>query len=73
MGGFIRDVRVAGSDCGRARDVATAWFAAVHDGADPGAQVPAAGYTCGGTVSGERATVSCSGQGGAKVSFVASP
>ncbi len=72
VGGFIRDVQARGTDCGRARDVATAWFAAVHGGADPTSQVAASGYACSGAMSGERAAVSCTGAGGT-ISFTASP
>jgi hypothetical protein len=72
VGGFIRDLQARGTDCGRARDVATAWFGAVHSGAAPTSQVSAAGYACGATMSGERAAVSCSG-GGGTISFTASP
>lgn len=73
VGGFVRDVQASGTDCGRARDVASAWFAAVHGGAAPDSQFTAAGYSCSGTLSGERASVSCSGSGGASISFTASP
>ena len=70
VGGFIRDIRA--TDCGVARGVATAWFAAVHGGAAPDSTVDAAGYSCSGTLAGERASVTCSGSGGT-VSFTASP
>jgi hypothetical protein len=70
VGGFIRDVR--GTDCGVARSVASAWFAAVHGGAAPDSTISADGYSCSGTLAGERASVSCSGSGGS-VSFTASP
>ncbi|HKG39198.1 MAG TPA: hypothetical protein VKB25_09445 [Conexibacter sp.] len=70
IGGFIRDVRA--TDCGVARSVATAWFAAVRGGAAPDSAVDAAGYSCSGTLAGERASVSCTGSGGS-VSFTASP
>jgi hypothetical protein len=70
VGGFIRDVR--GTDCGVARNVATAWFAAIHGGAAPDSTIDAAGYSCSGTLAGERASVTCSGSGGT-VSFTASP
>jgi hypothetical protein len=73
VGGFIRDVQARGTDCGRARDVASAWFAAVHDGAAPTSQVPASGYTCSASMSGERAAVSCSGGAGGTIDFTASP
>jgi len=72
VGGFIRDVQARGTDCGRARDVASAWFAAVHNGAAPTSQVSASGYACSAMMSGERASVSCSG-GTGTVSFTASP
>ena len=70
VGGFIRDVRA--TDCGVASSVANAWFAAVHGGAAPDSTIDAAGYSCGGTLAGERASVSCTG-GGGSVSFTASP
>ncbi len=70
VGGFIRDVRA--TDCGVARTVANAWFDAVHDGAAPDSTVAAAGYSCSGTLSGERASVTCGGSGGT-VAFTASP
>jgi hypothetical protein len=70
VGGFIRDVRA--SDCGVARDVASAWFAAVHGGAAPDSTIAAAGYSCGGRLSGERASVTCTGARG-DVAFTASP
>lgn len=70
VGGFIRDVRA--TDCGVARSVATAWFDAVHGGAAPDSSIDAAGYTCGATLVGERASVTCSGNGGS-VAFTASP
>jgi hypothetical protein len=73
VGGFIRDVRASGTDCGRAQDVASAWFAAVHGGAAPNTQIAAAGYACGATMAGERASVTCSAAGGSKVTFTASP
>jgi hypothetical protein len=71
-GGFIRGVQARGTDCGRARDVASAWFTAVHNGAAPTSQVSAAGYACSAAMSGERASVSCTG-GGGTISFTASP
>jgi hypothetical protein len=70
VGGFIRDVRA--TDCGAARAVATAWFDAVHGGAPPDGSIEAAGYTCGATLAGERASVTCTG-GDGSVSFTASP
>jgi hypothetical protein len=70
VGGFIRDVRA--TDCGVARSVTTAWFAAVHGGAAPDSTIDAAGYSCSGTLSGERASVTCGGSGGS-VAFTASP
>jgi hypothetical protein len=70
VGGFIRDVRA--TDCGVARTVASAWFDAVHDGAAPDGAIAAAGYSCSGALSGERASVTCSGSGGV-VAFTASP
>lgn len=70
VGGFIRDVRA--TDCGVARTVASAWFDAVHDGAAPDSTIAAAGYSCSGTLSGERASVTCAGSGGT-VAFTASP
>lgn len=70
VGGFIRDLHA--SDCGVAREVASAWFAAVHDGAAPDGAITAAGYSCGGRLSGERASVTCSGPRG-DVVFTASP
>ncbi|HEX7290275.1 MAG TPA: hypothetical protein VF250_04020 [Conexibacter sp.] len=70
VGGFIRDLRA--SDCGVARTVASAWFDAVHDGAAPDGTIAAAGYSCSGTLAGERANVTCSGSGGT-VAFTASP
>ena len=73
VGGFIRDVRA--TDCGVARSVATAWFAAVHGGAAPDSTIDAAGYSCSGTLAGERASVTCGGSGGSggSVAFTASP
>lgn len=70
VGGFIRNVHA--SDCGVAREVASAWFAAVHDGAAPDSTIDAAGYSCSGTLAGERAAVTCSGPRGT-VAFTASP
>jgi len=70
VGGFIRNLHA--SDCGVARTVASAWFDAVHGGAAPDGAVDAAGYACRGTLSGERANVTCTGATGA-VSFTASP
>jgi hypothetical protein len=70
VGGFIRDLRA--TDCGAARTVANAWFAAVHGGAAPDSAIQAAGYSCSGTLSGQRASVTCSGSGGT-VLFTASP
>lgn len=72
VGGFIRDVRVSGTDCSVAQTVAGAWFDAVHEGAAPDGPVDAAGYACGATLAGERASVTCSGVGG-RVFFTASP
>ena len=73
IGGFVRDVQASGTDCTSARSVAQAWFSAVHGGASPASQISAAGYSCGGSMSGERASVRCTGSGGAAVSFTASP
>ncbi|HEX4805419.1 MAG TPA: hypothetical protein VFU94_05925 [Conexibacter sp.] len=70
VGGFIRDVRA--TDCGVARTVANAWFAAVHAGARPDGAIQADGYSCTGTLAGEQASVSCTGSGGS-VAFTASP
>lgn len=70
VGGFIRDVRA--TDCGVAREVASAWFAAVQDGAAPDSAIDAAGYRCSGALSGERASVTCAGAAG-DVAFTASP
>jgi len=70
VGGFIRDLRA--TDCGVARTVASAWFDAVHGGAAPDDTIAAAGYSCSGTLAGERASVTCRGGGGA-VLFTASP
>jgi hypothetical protein len=70
VGGFIRDVHA--SDCTVAREVASAWFAAVHDGAAPDGTITAAGYSCSGRLSGERANVTCTGARG-DVAFTASP
>jgi len=70
VGGFVRDIRA--TDCGVARNVATAWFDAVHGGAAPDSTIEAAGYSCSGTLAGERASVTCSGSGGS-VAFTASP
>lgn len=72
-GGFIRNVQAGGTDCARAKDVASAWFSAVHGGAAPDSQIAAAGYTCGATMAGERASVTCTATGGSKVTFTASP
>lgn len=71
VGGFIRDVRA--TDCSVAGTVANAWFAAVHGGARPDSPIQAAGYSCGATMSGEQASVSCTGNGGGSVAFTASP
>lgn len=74
VGGFIRDVQASGTDCGRAKDVASTWFAAVHGGAAPDSQISAAGYACGATMAGERASVTCTAASdGSKVTFTASP
>lgn len=70
VGNFIRDVRA--TDCGAARSVANAWFAAVHGGARPDGPIQADGYSCTGTMAGEQANVSCTGSGGS-VAFTASP
>jgi hypothetical protein len=70
VGGFIRDLHA--SDCGVARTVASAWFDAVHGGAPPDSTIEAAGYSCGATLAGERASVTCDGATGA-VTFTASP
>lgn len=70
VGGFVRNLH--GSDCGVARTVASAWFDAVHGGAAPDGTIDAAGYSCSGTLSGERASVTCTGAHG-DVSFTASP
>ncbi|MBS1869100.1 MAG: hypothetical protein JSS99_05510 [Actinobacteria bacterium] len=70
VGGFIRDLRA--SDCGVARTVASAWFAAVHGGAAPDSTIQAGGYSCSATLAGERASVTCSGDSG-PVAFTASP
>jgi hypothetical protein len=71
-GGFIRDLQAQGTDCGVARSIATAWFDAVHAGAAPDAAIDAAGYACGATLAGQRASVTCRG-GGGSVTFTASP
>lgn len=71
VGGFIRDVRA--TDCAAASSVANAWFAAVHGGARPDGPIQAAGYSCGATMAGERASVSCTAAGGGSVAFTASP
>jgi hypothetical protein len=70
VGGFIRDVR--GTDCGVAHSVATSWYDAIRGGAAADSTIDAAGYSCSGTLAGERASVTCSGSGGT-VSFTASP
>jgi hypothetical protein len=70
VGGFIRNLRA--SDCSVAREVTTAWFAAIHDGAAPDSSITAAGYSCSGRLSGERASVTCTGSHG-DVAFTASP
>jgi len=70
VGGFIRDVRA--TDCSVAGSVANAWFAAVHGGARPEGPIQAAGYSCGATMAGEQASVSCTA-GGGSVAFTASP
>ncbi len=70
VGGFIRDLRA--TDCGVAREVATAWFGAVHSGTAPDSAIDAAGYSCSGTLAGERASVTCSG-GSGPITFTASP
>jgi len=71
VGGFIRDVRA--TDCGVARAVANAWFAAVHGGARPDSPIQADGYDCTGALAGEQANVSCTASGGGSVAFTASP
>ena len=73
VGGFVHDVHASGADCGRARSVGEAWFAAVHGGAAPDSQITAAGYSCMGAMDGERADVTCTSSGGGTVSFTASP
>jgi len=70
VGGFIRDLHAG--DCSVGRDVASAWFDAVHDGAAPDSAIAAAGYSCSGSMSGERASVTCTGARG-DVAFTASP
>ncbi|HMJ02295.1 MAG TPA: hypothetical protein VK506_05100 [Conexibacter sp.] len=72
VGGFIRDVRASGTDCGVAGEVASAWFDAIDAGAAPDAPITAAGFACSGTLAGQITSVSCSGKGGS-VSFTASP
>jgi hypothetical protein len=72
VGGFVHDVHVSGTDCERARAVGAGWFAAVHGGAAPASQIAVSGYSCVGTLTGERADVTCTG-GGATVAFSASP
>lgn len=71
VGGFVRDVRA--TDCGVARTVANAWFAAVHGGARPDSPIEADGYSCTGAMAGEQANVSCTATGGGIVAFTASP
>lgn len=72
VGGFIRDVRASGTDCGVAGEVAAAWFDAIDGGAAPDAPITAAGYACSGTLAGQIASVTCQGDGG-RVTFTASP
>ncbi len=73
IGGFVKGVQATGTDCGQARDVATAWFDQVQGGAAPNSSITASGYSCSGSMSGESAAVTCSGSDGASVSFTASP
>jgi hypothetical protein len=72
VGGFIRDVRASGTDCGVAGEVAAAWFDAIDGGAAPDAPVTAAGFACSGALAGQVASVTCQGKGG-RVTFTASP
>jgi hypothetical protein len=73
IGGFVKGVQASGTDCGQARDVASAWFDKVQGGASPGSSISASGYSCSGSMAGERADVTCSGAGGSTVTFTASP
>lgn len=73
VGGFIRGIAAAGTDCGQATAVADAWFDAVNEGAAPDGAIEAGGYACSGRMSGERASVSCTGGDGGRVTFTASP
>lgn len=73
IGGFVKGVQATGTDCGTARNVANAWFDQVQGGAAPSSSINASGYSCSGSMSGERADVTCSGTGGASVTFTASP
>jgi hypothetical protein len=73
IGGFVKGISASGADCGAASGVVSSWYEAVNQGSAPDAAIEAAGYTCSGSMSGQRATVSCSGAGGARVSFTASP
>ena len=72
VGGFIRDVPRDRLRRRRAA-VATAWFDAVHGGAAPDGPIEAAGYSCNGTLAGERASVTCSGSGGTRLFHRPSP
>jgi hypothetical protein len=66
-------VQASGTDCGQARDVASAWFDKVQGGASPDSSISAGGYDCSGSLEGERAAITCSGAGGSSVTFSASP
>ncbi|MCW2952811.1 MAG: hypothetical protein JWQ48_1981 [Conexibacter sp.] len=73
IGGFVKGVQASGTDCGQARDVASAWFDKVQGGASPDSSISAGGYDCSGSLEGERAAITCSGAGGSSVTFTASP
>lgn len=73
VGGFVKNVQASGTDCDTARGVASSWFDRIHSGADPSSSVSAGGYSCAGDMEGERASVTCSGNGGSEVTFTASP
>ena len=73
IGGFIRGIAASGADCAAATAVANAWFGAVNEGAAPDSAIDANGYACTARMSGERASVTCTGGDGGRIAFVASP
>lgn len=73
VGGFIKGISATGTECGAATGVAGAWYDAVNQGTPPDAAIEAAGYSCSGSMSGQRTDVSCTGGDGVQVTFSASP